>query len=218
MLMVVRCFPPLSHADESGLLAIGGDCEVESLLLAYRHGIFPWPFDDRILAWFSPPQRAVLFLDDFHVPQSLAKARKNSIWKFTIDRQFEKVIKECSKSKNRKPQRGTWITRTIVDGFIRFHRAGYAHSVECWDDDRLIGGLYGVSIGGMFAGESMFYLETNASKLCLCFLIDYLRERGVEWIDCQQLTPTFASFGAREIPREKFVALLDRALVKPAVF
>ena len=209
-------FPSVELADEDGVLCIGGDLEVESLLLAYRRGIFPWPVSKQFpLVWFAPPTRALLFLEELHIPRSLRRARNSGKFTFTIDAQFEQVIRACSESRTRKRGSATWITPAMIEGYIDFHRAGWAHSVECYTEDRLAGGLYGVAIGGMFAGESMFYTVDDASKLALWHLADHLRERGVEWIDCQQLTPFFQSLGAREVGRNEFQRLLADAAARP---
>ena len=209
---VITKFPPISEADEHGLLAIGGDLEVGSLLLAYRSGIFPWPFNKNFLAWFSPPQRAVLFLDEFHVSRSLKKDLKKSEFIITIDQAFPEVIQRCAEMKNRKDQTGTWITDEMIEGYIEFHRAGYAHSVETWLDGKLVGGHYGVSIGKFYAAESMFYRAPNASKAGLVFIAEYLQERGISWIDFQALNPFTESIGAREIERAEFIKLLKVAV------
>lgn len=207
--MVIAAFPPPDAADEDGLLAIGGDLEVSSLLLAYSHGIFPWPVDDSgIIPWFSPPERAVLFLNELHIPRSLAKLRRKSDYRFSIDTDFHAVIHACATQRRGE----TWITAQMIDAYVELHRAGHAHSIECYSGSDLVGGLYGVSIGLMFAGESMFYHESNASKLALWHLIEQAQQAGAEWIDCQQLTPLVASFGARLIPRHEFLALLGSAV------
>lgn len=212
--MVVLEFPPVEYADEeSGLLALGGDLEVETLLLAYSKGIFPWPlFPNGELAWFAPSERALLFLKNFHVSRSLEKKRRLSSYSFRIDTAFERVVRACAEGKTRKGPKGTWITQEIVAAYIALHKAGFSHSVECFSGEELVGGLYGVSIGGMFAGESMFFLEPDASKLALCYLVDHLRERGAEWIDCQQQTSLLSQFGAVEIPRGEFEGLLVDAI------
>lgn len=214
--MAILAFPPLSETHESGLLAIGGDLEVPSLLLAYRSGIFPWPIvEEKLLCWFAPPERAVLFFDRLHLPRSLKKLRKKSSWRLKVNSDFPAVIRACASSLKRRSQDGTWITPAIRDAYITLHQAGYAHSVECYDDDMLIGGLYGVAIGGSFAGESMFHHKANASKLCLCHLIDHLRAHGATWIDCQQMTPLLSSFGATLVPREEFMQMLKEAIKQP---
>lgn len=218
--MPIQAFPPHDFADPDGLLAVGGDLSTESLLLAYRNGIFPWPLDEALLTWFSPPERALLFLKDFHAPRSLHKARKRGGYEIRFDSDFAAVIRACRESPKRfdakgNPQRGTWITADMVEAYIKLHLAGYAHSVECWREGVLVGGLYGVSIGRYFAGESMFYHHTDASKLALWHLIDWLSAADVGWIDCQVITPLFSSFGARAVPRDQFLALLEAAVAAP---
>ena len=207
--MTIAEFPPVETADEHGLLAVGGDLEVDSLLLAYSSGIFPWPFDRHYPAWFSPPERAVLFLKEFDISRSLQKKQKQAPYSFSFDSDFESVIRHCAKSAFRKGQSGTWITPAMIKAYVKLHICGHAHSVEAWDDKgKLAGGLYGVSIGRMFAGESMFYLKPDASKLAFAFLVEHLRGRKVEWIDCQVINPLTKSFGAREIPRKEYLKML----------
>lgn len=211
--MAIIDFPPVELADENGLLAVGGDLEEESLYLAYRSGIFPWPIlADGVLAWFAPKRRAIVFLEDFHIPERLARKRRRAEYTFRIDTSFETVIRSCAESPNRRGQQGTWITEEMIEAYIAFHHAGWSHSIECFHDEKLVGGLYGVAMGKMFAGESMFYIESDASKLCLCFLVEYLRERGVEWFDCQQMTPLLEQFGAVEVDRGFFMELLRGAV------
>lgn len=209
--MVVAAFPPVEEADEHGLLAIGGDLEPDTLLLAYRRGIFPWPLDDETLAWFSPPQRSILVHDELRVNRSLQRARKREQFSFSIDRSFRQVMQECQRAR-RPGQRGTWITNEMVAAYTTFHELGYAHSFECWLNDRLVGGVYGVRLGGFFAGESMFHLEDDASKLTLWFLLESLKESGISWIDTQVLNPFLESLGAREIPREAFLKMAQSAI------
>ena len=206
--MTILAFPPVDEADEHGLLAIGGDLEIDSLLLAYRSGIFPWPLDEETLAWFAPERRTVLFLDKLHIAQSLRKEQRRSKFTFAFNKNFEQVIEHCAEVKNRGKQRGTWITSDMIDAYCEFHRAGYCHSIECYEGEDLVGGLYGVSIGAMFAGESMFYRKPNASKLAFIYLCQYLSKRGLPWIDCQIMTPFLASFGAEEVSRAAFLKLL----------
>lgn len=206
-------FPDVELADEDGLLAIGADLEVETLLYAYKNGIFPWPIVEKVpMMWFSPPQRTVLFLEKFKITKSLKKTLKKENYTFGIDLNFPMVIHHCARMGDRGKLHKTWITPEITEAFIDFHKAGYAHSVECYRDDILVGGLYGVSIGQMFAGESMFYKESNASKLALCYLVSFLLDWGVKWIDCQQMTPLFQSFGAEEIERKEFMPMLKLAI------
>lgn len=211
--MVVTVFPDVSEAEDSGALAIGGDLEVDTLLNAYRSGIFPWPIgDDNLLLWFAPPKRAVMFFKDFHVSRRLRKKLGRGHYTFKIDTSFEKVITACASSANRQGQKGTWILPEIISAYVDLFHAGYCHSIECFRDDKSVGGLYGVAIGKMFAGESMFHTESDGSKVALCFLVDYLQARGVEWIDCQQMTALLASFGACEIDRQVFMGMLKDAV------
>ncbi len=215
--MAISRFPPVETADETGLLALGGDLDVDSLLLAYRNGIFPWPLYEDLITWFSPPERAVLFFDEFHVPHSLQKKLRKVNRTLCIDRNTPGVIRACAGVRNRKHQRGTWITQAMIEGYTNLHYAGYCHSVECYLDSLMTGGLYGVCVNGFFAGESMFHNESDASKICLCHLVDVLREKGLKWIDCQVMTPLLESFGAREVSRAKFMDMLEEALVVEAV-
>lgn len=208
--MVVEAFPPVDAADDNGFLCVGGDLEVPSLLLAYRSGIFPWPISREYpITWFAPKKRAVLFLNDLHLSASLKKEVKRNRFQFRIDSNFRAVIEACAEEREM-----TWITPEMVEAYTAFHHAGYAHSVEGFFQGELVGGLYGVSIQGMYAGESMFHRVSNVSKLALVFLIEYLQERGVEWIDCQQLTPLFKSLGAVEVWREEFLVMLREALAR----
>ena len=206
-------FPPVESADEDGLLALGGDLEPETLLLAYRSGIFPWPWGAEYpLAWFSPPQRGVLFLSDLHVPSRLQRLVKQKRFTTTINHASAMVIRCCAEATNRQRDGATWITPQMVNAYSRLAELGYVLSAEAWEGRQLVGGIYGVAIGRFFAGESMFYLAPNASKVALLGLLDYLRERGVEWIDCQQRTAHMARFGVKEIPRQEFLELLKAAI------
>lgn len=214
--MAIKSFPDVSEADEYGLLALGGDLETESLLLAYRNGIFPWPIDsDGPIPWFSPDPRCILFLDELHISRKLKKLQAQDRFRFTIDSCTKKVIEACSNSKHRGD---TWITTQMVEAYTQLAEEGFCHSVECWLDDNLVGGLYGVSIGSMFAGESMFFIETGASKLSLLYLVAACKDRGLTWIDCQQMTPLFRDFGAREIDRSTFLEMLRESLAQPSLF
>lgn len=210
--MVIKAFPPLETADDSGLLAIGGDLEIESLLLAYSSGIFPWPIEDGLLAWFSPEKRAILELSKFRIAKSLKKEITKGGLTCTLNKDFAQVIACCRESKTRKGARGTWIIPEMVAAYINLHKNGYAHSVECWENGQLVGGLYGVSIAGMFAGESMFFKRDNASKVALAYLVDYLQTKGCEWIDCQVMNSHLKSLGATEVRREVFIEKLASSL------
>ena len=202
-------FVPPRLAGDAEVVGVGDDLSVESLHGAYSQGIFPWPIPGYPLLWFCPPQRAVLDFDRLHVPERLARLRRSTALTFTIDRAFDAVIAACRRSP-RPGQAGTWITPPMIRAYRALHQAGYAHSVEAWDEvDTLVGGLYGVAAGGVFGGESMFHTAPNASKLALLFLIDHLRARGLGWIDIQMMTPHMAVLGAHEVPRDEFLDRLD---------
>jgi len=202
-------FPDPRYAP-SDVVAMGEDLRVATLREAYRKGIFPWPHDGLPLPWFSPRRRAVIFFEELHVGRSLRKAQKQSALTFSIDRDFSSVIHACASSV-RPEQDGTWIAPNLIAAYTRFHEAGDAHSVEVWDDDALVGGLYGVDAGGIFTGESMFHLRRNASKLALLFLIEHLQSRGSTLLDCQVMTPHMEALGAREISRARFLDALAAA-------
>jgi len=205
-------FPDPEPDDESGLVAFNVPLTVANLLAAYRSGIFPWPHEQGMpIPWVSPDPRAVLEFDRLRVPSSLAQARRNCGWTFTIDRDFPAVIAACA-AVPRRDQPGTWILPAMRKGYTALHRAGGAHSVEVWEGDTLVGGLYGVDPGGVFVGESMFRLRPNASKLALLHLVDHLAARGATWIDIQQLTPHMEALGAHEIPRTDYQRRLAEAL------
>src|SRR5918911_2894342 len=209
--MVESRFPDPREATEDGVVAVGGRPEPALLAEAYARGIFPWPVDGYPLLWFSPPERGLLFFGELHVPRSLARERRRTRLTFTIDRAFERVIRACA-TVSRAHEKGTWIKPWMIRGYCEFHRRGGAHSVEAWEDGELVGGLYGVDAGGAFAGESMFYLRPNASKLALLFLVEHLRARGLEWLAIQVMTPHMRALGARLVPREEFLSLLSGAL------
>jgi len=208
-------FPPLEQAlaDPDGLLAAGGTLDAERLIDAYRQGIFPWSSEGQPLLWWSPDPRMVLFSDEFRVSRSLRKRIREGLFEIRVDTAFDDVMAACAEP--REGQAGTWITEAMRRAYGDLHRRGYAHSVEAWRDGRLAGGLYGVAIGRVFFGESMFARETDASKVALAHLVAMLRERGVPIIDCQQQTSHLASLGARPIPRAEFAAIL-RELIHSA--
>lgn len=203
-----RYFPPVEAAGRDGLIAIGGTLTPEMLLDAYRRGIFPWPAEN-LLAWWSPDPRAILELDRFHVSRRLARTIASGKFRVTCDRDFAGVIQGCATAQRRAS--ATWITSPLKSAYVRMHQLGHAHSVEAWLDDRLVGGVYGIALGAMFAAESMFYLERDASKVALAALVAHLRRRGYELLDIQQLTPHTASLGASEIPRGEFLDRLAHA-------
>lgn len=198
------------YYNAADMISFGGEISVENLHAAYSKGIFPWHIEGLPLPWFCPQQRAILEFDDLRISKSLKKKQRNSNWTFSIDKDFESVIKNCAEMK-RSHEAGTWITDEFIKGYIEFYEAGMAHSVEVWDEElNLVGGLYGVDANGLFCGESMFYKQSNASKLALLFLIEHLKERGATWLDTQVMTPHFEKFGAKEIPRNEFLARLAK--------
>ena len=207
-------FPPPDYADPSGLLAVGGDLSSERLLEGYRVGIFPWYSEDQPILWWSPDPRFVLELDEFRVSRSLRRTLNKRIFQVTLDRMFEEVIQACA-SAARKGQKGTWITEEMQQAYIKLHGLGYAHSVETWCEEKLVGGLYGVSLGRAFFGESMFHGKTDASKVALAELIEHLKRWQFQFIDAQMATEHMASLGAKEMPRRIFLKRLKGALRHP---
>ena len=203
-------FPDPRLADENGIVAVGGRLTPETLLAAYRRGIFPWPVEGYPMLWFSPAERAVLEFEDLHVPRSLARERRRTHLSFTVDRAFASVIRMCARVK-RAHEDGTWITTEVIKAYCELHRLGHAHSVEAWEGDRLVGGIYGVDAGGAFCGESMFYLRPNASKLALLRLVEHLRARGLDWLDIQVMTPHMQTLGAKNVSRDAFLRKLAEA-------
>jgi leucyl/phenylalanyl-tRNA---protein transferase len=198
-------FPPVEQAlkDPNGLLCAGGELSTARLLEAYRRGIFPWYSGDEPILWWSPDPRMVLFCDELKVSRSLAKSLRNKGFDVRVDSAFARVIRACAEP--RKSEGGTWLSPAMQAAYTALHRLGHAHSIETWQDGRLVGGLYGVALGRMFYGESMFSRATDASKVALVHLVGELRARGFPLIDCQQNTPLLASLGAREIPRRQFL-------------
>lgn len=206
-------FPPPWLAEESGLLAVGGSLSPEWLIEAYSNGIFPWFNDGDPILWWSPDPRLVLFPEKIKISHSMKKLIRSKKFRITIDKSFPEVIQTCS-SIRKIPESGTWITHEIEEAYIRLHHLGIAHSVEVWIKDELVGGLYGVSLGNSFFGESMFSKVNNASKAGFIFLVQALKEKGFDWIDCQISTNHLISLGAEEIPRSEFLKLLDQTLKK----
>jgi len=203
-------FPDPRSSSFEGIVAVGGELNTANLVRAYRMGIFPWPIDEHILPWCCPEQRAILEFNDLHVSRRLARIRRQTLFHFSIDESFEEVIFRCA-TIERKEESGTWITPRIVSAYCELHRAGHAHSVEVWEGATLVGGLYGVDGGGAFSGESMFSDRSDASKLALLFLIEHLKQRGLDWMDIQVMSPHMKAFGAKEIDRSEFVERLSLA-------
>ncbi len=202
-------FPHASLSNEDGLLAVGGDLSPERILLAYKNGIFPWFNPGELFLWWSPNPRFVLFPENLKVSKSMRPYFNQKKFTVKYDTCFEQVISHCSQSK-RKGQNGTWITDEMIEAYIRLHKMGWAHSVEVYSEDELVGGLYGIAMGKVFFGESMFANATNASKFGFISLVRQLTKRGYTLIDCQQETPHLASLGAEAIPREIFLNLMDK--------
>lgn len=203
-------FPPLKNAltEPNGLVAIGGDLSPQRLLSAYRQGIFPWFSDGEPILWWSPDPRMVLYPDELKISSSLKKTLKKQLFELRFNTAFREVITACS-STPRGEQNGTWITKDIIDAYCALHEAGFAISAETWLNGQLVGGCYGVKIGHMFYGESMFHHITDASKVAFVSLVEYLKTQGVGMIDCQMKTGHLASFGAREISRDEFINQLS---------
>lgn len=206
-------FPPPRLASPPGLLAFGGDLSVERLLLAYRTGVFPWYSDGEPILWWSPDPRFVLLPSEFHLPRRLERTLRQRRFHITLDEAFDAVIRNCATAP-RPGQDGTWITLEMEQAYRRLHRAGYGHSVECWMDGELAGGLYGVSLGAYFSGESMFSRRADASKVALAALVTLARAWDFVLIDCQVPTPHLERLGAREIRRSRFLELLKAGLAR----
>ena len=200
-------FPAVEDAMDDGLLAVGGDLRMERLLLAYSNGIFPWYNEDELPMWWSPDPRFVLFPEELKVSKSMGQILKRSEFEFRVDTVFEEVIFNCSRAP-RQEQDGTWISDEIISAYTALHELGYAHSAEAWYEGELVGGLYGVLLGKVFFGESMFSRKSNASKYAFIKWVQLLSERGVVLIDCQVHTEHLESLGARMIGRAEFTALL----------
>lgn len=201
-------FPPVEDAMPDGLLAIGGDLDTQRLLLAYRNGIFPW-YDDEVPMWWSPDPRFILFPKKLRISKSMQQLQKRNAFDFRVNTSFEEVIHHCKKIP-RTDQDGTWITNDVIKAYTELHKLGHSHSAEAWKDGILIGGLYGVKMGKVFFGESMFSREPNASKYAFISYVTQLIEEGIEIIDCQVYTSHLESLGAEMIPRTEFIGLLKQ--------
>lgn len=202
-------FPSVEDANAEGLLAVGGDLSPERLLLAYKRGIFPWFNDGSLLLWWSPDPRMVLFPERIKISKSMRKVLKSNQFSLTKNKYFEEVIDQCRLAK-REGQEGTWITNEMKEAYLKLHELGYAKSYEVWQDDKMVGGLYGIDLGHIFCGESMFSLVSNASKFAFIQLADELHRKKYSLIDCQLYTKHLESLGAEEIPRSRFIEILKK--------
>jgi len=200
-------FPPVSHANRDGVLAIGGDLSPERLQLAYRSGIFPWFNEGEPIIWWSPNPRMVLFLDDLNVSKSMRNILNRNIFKVTFNQNFRDVISNCQQVK-RDGQPGTWITNEMIEAYCKLNELGIAKSVEVWQNDELVGGLYGIDLGHVFCGESMFSLVSNASKVAFITLVNQLKDQKYQLLDCQVYNEHLESLGCVEIERNDFMNIL----------
>ncbi|MCP9749357.1 leucyl/phenylalanyl-tRNA--protein transferase [Ferruginibacter sp. HRS2-29] len=205
-------FPPVQSADEDGLLAIGGDLSTERLLLAYRQGIFPWYNEDEPICWWCPDPRFVLFPGELKVSKSMKSLLKNNSFTFSVNTAFAEVIENC-KTTYREGQHGTWISPDVQKAYTTLHEKGFAHSAEAWLDGKLVGGLYGIRLGDVFFGESMFSHVSNASKFAFIKYIQQLQQENVRLIDCQVYTAHLQSLGAKMIGRDSFIKILQDLIV-----
>lgn len=211
-----KIFPPVELADPDGLIAVGGKLTTKWLIDAYQHGIFPWPVNDDILAWWTPDPRAIVELDQLHISRRLSKTIGSGRFEVTCDRDFAGVIHGCATAQDRLY--GTWLTSAMQKAYIRLHQLGMAHSVEVWFEGELAGGTYGLGLGAMFAAESKFYRQRDASKVAIAYLVNHLRTRGYQLLDIQQLTPHMARMGATEISRDEFLRRLNIAIGSDVTF
>ena len=207
-------FPPVEACDEDGFLAMGGDLSPEFLLDAYSHGIFPWPTSESgPMLWWSPDPRGIIELDQVHFSRRLRRTCRNNKFTVSFDTDFSQVIHKCATAHG-----STWITRKMIHGYLRLHKAGFAHSAEIQHNGQLVGGIYGVAIRGLFAAESMFHTMTDASKVALFFLVNRLRQQEFRLLDIQVVTPHTKQFGAKEISRDEYLVRLDQALTSNCRF
>jgi leucyl/phenylalanyl-tRNA--protein transferase len=205
-------FPDPREANDDGLVAIGGDLGVERLLLAYRSGIFPWSCDP--ITWWSPDPRAIFEFDEFRISRSFAKTLRREPFDITLNKAFVEVMEGCATARTD----GNWIGPEFIEAYTALHEAGHAHSIECWRDDELAGGVYGVSVGGLFAGESMFHRVSEASKVALHYLVEHLRQQGFALFDIQMVTPITSQLGARHISRDEYLERLQDAVELECAF
>ena len=206
-------FPAIENAEE-GILAIGGDLSPERLLAAYQNGIFPWYNEDDPIIWHAPEERFILLLDELHISKSMRRVLNSNKFTYTVDTNFSFVIQQCAQVE-RKNEDGTWITEEMIDAYINLHQIGFAHSVEVWQDDKIVGGLYGVSLGKCFFAESMFHTATNASKFAIIKLVELLKQKEFHFIDAQVYTKHVETLGAKNISRNDFMQLLHKNIQFP---
>ena len=209
-------FPPPHLAPKDGLLAVGGDLSQKRLLLAYSMGIFPWFSDNEPIIWWSPDPRLVLYPRDLRVSRTLKKIIKKNMFHITMDSAFDQVINQCAQTRLQNNE-GTWLVKDMIDAYCKLHESGFAHSVEVWYNNKLAGGLYGVSLGRCFFGESMFTRVSNASNVALFKLVEYLKKFSFDMIDCQVSTEHLKRFGASEISRSRFLEQLRKSLIAPTI-
>jgi len=207
-------FPQTCYADKNGLLALGGDLSESRLIEAYKKGIFPWYSEGEPILWWSPDPRLVLFPNEIRISKSLKKTIKKKVFHITADTAFKSVITKCAQTRL-EDYEGTWITNAMIEAYCDLHESGHAHSVEAWVNGNLVGGLYGVAMGRCFFGESMFTVASNASKVAFVKLVDFLKEKSCDMIDCQVSTKHLINFGARHIPRSHFVKRLEKFMNDP---
>ncbi len=214
-------FPPVESANEDGLLAVGGNLDTETLVTAYTNGIFPWPVEDGYpMTWFSPDPRGIIDLSEFKVSKSLQKFLRNTNYTVKFNYDFEQIITRCSVI-SRKHESGTWIYQNIIDAYTKLFNNGLAYSVAVFDKEELVGGLYGVCIGELISGESMFHKKSNASKVALVHLIQKLKTSSIEFIDTQMVTPIIESFGGKQVDRADFIKKinrLDKSVTRESIF
>ena len=203
-------FPPVEEANEEGILALGGDLSSERLLLAYKSGIFPWFNEGEPIVWWSPDPRMVLFLDELVVSKSMKSVLKKNAFSITYNQHFEEVINNCQQIK-REGQNGTWISNDMIQAYCKLHEIGIAKSVEVWQNNEIVGGLYGIDLGHIFCGESMFSKVSNASKVAFIHLVNQLKNQNYKLLDCQVHNDHLESLGCREIARQEFMGILKRA-------
>lgn len=203
-------FPRVDSADESGIVAVGGNLNLETLITAYLEGIFPWPIsDDLPLTWFAPDPRGIIIFKNFHISKSLRKFINKTKMTVVFNKDFEKVIKLCGQTRQSEKD-GTWINQDIIAGYVDLFRHNLAYCASVYENNELVGGIYGVCIGEIISGESMFFTKTNASKFAMVKLIEKLQSKGISWIDTQMVTPVVQNFGGTEVTRKKFMQLLSK--------